>query len=264
MPYCLLAEYAKNVSWLRLSLLGKWGSLTLLVKLYIWLHISFCNDLIPLALWFITRGGGLSILCQSFIFCSQKWVLKTFPLPDYLRSEDGVVWLWHLLVHFYTWLSISSSYASIPFVLGLIMSDGGLSTLCHSYWVFFQHRVVKSFPGPGYLPSEGHVAWLWYLLVTLYISLTISSCYSSVPLASRLIKRDDSFSTLFQCCWFAGRQRVLKTFPGYPGSKNEVVCLTMTFKGKYLNMVLLFILLQLTLFGLRVDRVGWWLEHSLS
>ena len=217
-------------------------------------------------LWFITRGGGLSILCQSFRFCSQKRVLKMFPRPGYLRYEDGVVWLWHLLVHLYTWLSISSSYGSIPFVLGLIMSDDGLSTLCHSYRGFFQHRVVKSFPGPGYLPSGGHAAWLWYLLVTLYISLTISSCYSSIPLASRLIKTDYSFSTLFQCCWFAGWQRVLKTFPGtrYPDSKNEVVCLTMTFKGKFLNMVLLFILQQLTLFGLRVDRLGWWLEHSLS
>ena len=156
----LSAECTKNVSWPRLYLLGKWGSPTLLVKLYIWLNISFYNGSISLASWFITRGGGLSILCQSFRFCSQKRVLKTFPRPGYLRSDDGVVWLWHLLVYLYIWLSISSSYGSIPFALGLIMNDGGLSNLCHSYRGFFQHRVVKSFPSPDYLPSEVHVVWL--------------------------------------------------------------------------------------------------------
>ena len=32
-------------------------------------------------------------------FACQQRVLKTFPSPGYLRSEDGVVWLWHSLVN---------------------------------------------------------------------------------------------------------------------------------------------------------------------
>ena len=32
--------------------------------------------------------------------------------------------------------------------------DGGLSTLCHSCGFDYQQRVLKTFPGPGYLRSE--------------------------------------------------------------------------------------------------------------
>ena len=37
------------------------------------------------------RDGGLSTLCHSCGFACQQGVLKTFPAPGYLRSEDGVV-----------------------------------------------------------------------------------------------------------------------------------------------------------------------------
>ena len=37
------------------------------------------------------RDGGLSGLCHSCEFACQQRVLKTFPGPGYLRSEDGVV-----------------------------------------------------------------------------------------------------------------------------------------------------------------------------
>ena len=37
------------------------------------------------------EGGGLSTLCHSCGFACQQRVLKTFPGPGYLRSEDGVV-----------------------------------------------------------------------------------------------------------------------------------------------------------------------------
>ena len=43
------------------------------------------------------RDGGLSTLCHSCVFACQQKVLETFPDPGYLRSEDGVVWLWHSL-----------------------------------------------------------------------------------------------------------------------------------------------------------------------
>ena len=45
--------------------------------------------------------GGLSALCHTRGFHCQQRVLKTFPGPGYLRSKDGVVRLWHLLLNLY-------------------------------------------------------------------------------------------------------------------------------------------------------------------
>ena len=59
--------------------------------MYIWLTISSCYGSIPLAFWLIGRDGGLSALCHSCRFACQQRVLKTFPGPGYLCSEDGVV-----------------------------------------------------------------------------------------------------------------------------------------------------------------------------
>ena len=58
---------------------------------YISVTISFCYSSIPLTLGLIARHGGLSTLCHSYGFASQQRMLKTFPGPGYLRSEDGVV-----------------------------------------------------------------------------------------------------------------------------------------------------------------------------
>ena len=55
------------------------------------------------------------------------------------------------------WLTISSSYSSIPWTLELIGRDGGLSTLCQNWGFACQQRVLKMFPGPGYLHSKGGV-----------------------------------------------------------------------------------------------------------
>ena len=81
------------------------------------------------------------------------------------------VWIWHLLVNLYIWLTISSCYYSISLALVLIGRDGdsGLSTLCHSCEFACQQRALKTFPGPGYLHLEDGVVWLWHLLVNLYI-----------------------------------------------------------------------------------------------
>ena len=78
-----------------------------------------------------------------------------------------------------------------------------------------------------YLHSEDGLVWLWHPLVTLYIWLTISSCYGSIPLALELIGRVGGLSTLCHSCGFAYQQRVLKTFSGtgYLCSKDGVVWL---------------------------------------
>ena len=113
------------------------------------------------------RDGGLSTLCHSCGFACQQRVLKTLPGPGYHRSDDGVVWLWHLLVNSYIYGS--------PFHLATAQSlwgrDCGSSTLCHSCGFACQKRVLKTFPGPGYLRSEDGVVWLWHLLVNLYICI---------------------------------------------------------------------------------------------
>ena len=54
-------------------------------------------------------------------------------------------------------LTISSCYGSIPLALWLIGRDGGLSTVCHSCGFACQQRVLKTFPGPGYLHSKDGV-----------------------------------------------------------------------------------------------------------
>ena len=132
-----------------------------------------------------------------------------------------------IYINLYIWLTISPCYASIPLTLGLIGRDGGLSTLCHSCRFACQQRVLKPFPGAGYLRSEDEVVWLWHSLVNLYILLTSSSYYASIPLTLGLIRRDGGLSTLCHSCRFASQQRVLKTFsgPGYLYGKDEVVWL---------------------------------------
>ena len=50
-------------------------------------------------------------------------------------------------------------YGSIPFTFRLIWRDGGgSSTLYHSCGFVCQKRILKTFPGPGYLRSEDEVA----------------------------------------------------------------------------------------------------------
>ena len=105
----------------------------------------------------IGRDGGLSSLCNSCGFACQQRMLKTFPGPGYFQSEDGVVWLGHPLGNLYIWLTISSCYAKIPLALGLIVGDGGLSTLCHSCGFAWQQRVLKTFSGLGFFHSDNGV-----------------------------------------------------------------------------------------------------------
>ena len=65
--------------------------------------------------------------------------------------------MYNLLVNLYIRLTISSCCGSIPLTLGLIGGDGGLSTLCDSCGFAGQQRVLKRFPGLGYLCSEDGV-----------------------------------------------------------------------------------------------------------
>ena len=66
--------------------------------------------------------------------------------------------------------------------LWLIESDDDLNTVCHSSGFACQQSVLKMFTGPAYLLSKDEEAWLCHSLINLLLWLTISSCYSSIPL----------------------------------------------------------------------------------
>ena len=212
-----------------------------LLNLYIWLAFSSLYDSISLALWLIWRDGGLGTLCPSCWFTCQKRVLKTFPSPGYLHFKDRVVWRWHPLVSFYIWLAISSCYSSIHLALWFIRRDGGFKTLCCSCGFACQQKLLKMFPGPGYLRSEDGIVWRWHPLVNLYIWLAIWSCCDSIPFALWLIGRDGGLSTLCPSCGFACQQRMLKTFlgPGYLHSKDGVVRLWHPLVNLYIWLTIL-------------------------
>ena len=64
---------------------------------YIYVYMYVCMYIYI----YIYIYGGLSALCHTRGFHCQQRVLKTFPGPGYLRSKDGVVRLWHLLLNLY-------------------------------------------------------------------------------------------------------------------------------------------------------------------
>ena len=87
-------------------------------------HLSSCYGSIPLTLGLIGRNGGLSTLCHGCEFACQQRVLKTGPSPGPLalaisspRTEDEVVWLWHLLVN------LNHIYSSIYILIYRLRSN---------------------------------------------------------------------------------------------------------------------------------------------
>ena len=74
----------------------------------------------------------MSNQCHSSQLGYQESVLKTFPGTGHLCSHDMVADCDIFLVNLYVWLTFSSCYGCIPLVLGLIGSEGCLSTPCHS------------------------------------------------------------------------------------------------------------------------------------
>ena len=150
----------------------------------------------------IARYVGLSIPCHSCGFACQKRVLKTFPGPGYLRSDDGIVWLWHFLVNLHIYGSsfyLATTQCQYLMVIG---RDGGLSTLCHSCEFACQQRVLKTFPGPGYPCSKDGIVWLWHFLVNLHIFGSPFYLRTAQSHYLMTIGRDGGLSTLCHSCRF--------------------------------------------------------------
>ena len=81
----------------------------------IWLTISSCCGSISLTLVLISRDSTLSTLCHRRGFDYQERVVKAFLYTGYLLCNDGVVYLWPLLVNLYVYGS--------PFHLAIVQSD---------------------------------------------------------------------------------------------------------------------------------------------
>ena len=75
----------------------------------------------------------------------------------------------------------SSCYSSIPLTSVFIGRDGGLSSLCHSCRFNYQQRVLKTFPGPGYLHSlrgwGSLTIYIYILHIYIYIYIYIYMYY---------------------------------------------------------------------------------------
>ena len=98
----------------------------------------------------IGRDRGWSTLCRSCEFASQRRMLKMFPGPGYLSSEEGSLTLVFIGEFAYVRLTIYSDTAQSQYLVA-IGRDTGLSTLCHDCRFAYQQRVLKGFPGSAYL-----------------------------------------------------------------------------------------------------------------
>ena len=78
-----------------------------------------------------------------------------FPGRGCLHCDDGVLWLWHLLVNIYIWLTISSCYGSILLTFKLIGRYGGLSTLVSYLEVSLSAVSGKNVSCPWLSPLQG-------------------------------------------------------------------------------------------------------------
>ena len=245
---CLSAECSKNVSQPWLSLLREWGSLTMTFTgkfVYIWLTSSTCYGSIRLTLGLIEMDSGLSTLV------SQLWVCLS------AEGSKNVSWPWLsplrgwccLTIAFtgkfvYIWLTISSCCGSIPLTLGLIGRDGSLSTLVLKLWVCLSAEGAENVSWPWISPLRGWGSLtMTFTGIFVYIWLTISTCYGSIPLTLGLIGRNGVLSTLvsqLQVCLSAEDGKNF-SWPRLSPLRGWC-CLTMAFTGKFVCIYIYIIL----------------------
>ena len=101
-------------------------------------------------------------------------VIKTFPVPNYLSSKDGVVWLFHLLLNLHIYSSLfhdatAQSLGPKCWRQKLWFECSVSYARSHSCRFDYQQRVMKSFPDIGYLCSRDSVVWLRHVVLHIYI-----------------------------------------------------------------------------------------------
>ena len=109
--------------WSWLSPLRGWGSLTMAFtgKPVYMAHHFILQRLNLLDLRVDRERWWFEHLCHSCGFACQQRVLKMFSGPGYLRSEEGVVWLWYLLISFGKLQNIGGPELSKDFTSGFHM-----------------------------------------------------------------------------------------------------------------------------------------------
>ena len=163
----------------------------------------------------IEKDSGLSTLSHSCEFpCHHQGVLKTFTSTGYFNSEDGVVWLWKLLLNFHIYgLPFYAAITQYQYYMTIGM-DSGLTILCDSFWFASQQRILKTFLGTGYLRFSDEVVWPWHFSVSLH---KYGSQFSLVAAQSQCLlktRRNSALSTVCHNYGFNCLQRVSETFPG--------------------------------------------------
>ena len=142
-------------------------------------------------------------------------MLKVFSGHGYLLSQHRVVGLCQLLVNLYIWRTILTCRDSIHLALALIGKHGCLSTLCYRWFFNCQPRMLKMFPGPGYLFSEKRVVWLTRTFTGKFLYMTHQFIFLRLNLfGMRSGRENGGLSTLCHRFGFACPQKVLTTFPG--------------------------------------------------
>ena len=123
-----------------------------------------------------TQNGILSFVafwpCLGIVNVLQfRWIISVIfqnllVLPIWSIQD---LFIWQVLRD-YTYHFILLRLNPFDLSLKLIGRDGGLSTLCHSCGFACQQRVLKTFPGPGYLHSKDGVVWLCHSLAIFYFA----------------------------------------------------------------------------------------------
>ena len=113
----------------------------------------------------------------------------------------------YILAHHFMLLSL------YHFDLGVDSEGWWLSNLCHSCGFTYQQRVLKMFPGHGYLHSEDGVVRLWNLLLNLYIYTYIPSTYTYIYTKCWIRTKRNNSLTIHMTfhCWISPKILSIQT-----------------------------------------------------
>ena len=271
-----------SLTWLQVFLSGQGG------KNVFWHWLS------PL----IRAGSQTMTFTGKFVYMAHHFILLRLNPLD-LKVEREGWWFDHSIS--WLWVSLSeegTKNVSWPWLLPLWWW-GSLTTTFTGKFVYMAHRFILLLLNPFCLRVDRKGWWFQYSIRWLQISLSLDdaknvsrSCVSQLQGWSSLIM---TFTFKFvhmayhfillrlnpfglrvdrEGWWFEHSMSWLRVRLSAEGAKNVLwpwlsplwgwSSLTMTFSRQFVYMGQHFILLQLNVFGLRVDGEGWWFEHSMS
>ena len=122
---------------------------------------------------------------------------KTFPGPSYVSSEDGVVWLWHLLVNLYSFFFHEHSWLTVQQKKGK-----GISLKVTPHYHFHPlhiHLDISRAITAGSLPlhiassqtQTGNLIYTYVILIYIYIAYIYIYIYIVWVLLTLLRKKEN-------------------------------------------------------------------------